>query len=438
MSRFVFADFVNTVLAAAVNTTQLTISVSSATNIPLVATGQQYALVVMDSTQSLFEVMYVTGVSGTTLTVLRGQEGTTAQSWITGDAIYGCMTAGVATRLIQRIRQQQTLSASTVLASSSSGQSVFTSGALTTTLPSATEPGINNTIFGNGTGAVTVTTGVIPPGPATLSSVAGGTLAATTYYVKTTFVTAQGQETLPSAEQSIAVVADDLLTVVNASATGTQAATWNLYVGTTSGGETLQASGLVLGATWTEPTTGITTTGNTYPTTQNGYIITPDGTQQTSYTLAESNVAGMSVESDGANYRAKTFGPTIVSPATAANQAVNQSQVANATPPGSGANSGSATTLTATSGTYTAPSTGTLLIMGYGQSGGTANGGTGISASLAAPSAIADFNVGGANAFEVAVLPMTAGQATTISFNFTTSAAVSMDSYVYSVFIPLP
>ena len=47
MSRFVFADFVNTVLAAAVNTTQDTISVSSTTNIPLVATGQQYALVVM-------------------------------------------------------------------------------------------------------------------------------------------------------------------------------------------------------------------------------------------------------------------------------------------------------------------------------------------------------------------------------------------------------
>lgn len=322
MRRFVFADFVNTVLAAAVNTTQLTISVSSATNIPLVATGQQYALVVMDSTQSLFEVMYVTGVSGTTLTVLRGQEGTTAQSWITGDAVYGCITAGVATRLIQRIRQQQTLSANTVLASSSSGQSIFTSGALTTTLPSATEPGINNTIFGNATGAVTITTGVIPPGAATLSSVAGGTLAATTYYVKTTFVTAQGQETLPSAEQSIAVVADDLLTVVNASATGTQAATWNLYVGTTSGGETLQASGLVLGATWTEATTGITTTGNTYPTTQNGYIITPDGTQQTSYTLAESNVAGMYVESDGANYRATTFGPTIVANATAANEAV--------------------------------------------------------------------------------------------------------------------
>ena len=273
--------------------------------------------------------MYVTGVSGTTLTVLRGQEGTTAQSWITGDAVYGCMTAGVATRLIQRIRQQQTLSASTVLASSSSGQSVFTSGALTTTLPSATEPGINNTIFGNTTGAVTITTGVIPPGAATLSSVAGGTLAATTYYVKTTFVTAEGQETLPSTEQSIAVVADDLLTVVNASATGTQAATWNLYVGTTSGGETLQASGLVLGATWTEATTGITTTGNTPPTTQNGYIITPDGTQQTSYTLAESDVAGMYVESDGANYRAKTFGPTIVAPATATNEAVNLGQWAS-------------------------------------------------------------------------------------------------------------
>ena len=436
MSRFVFADFVNTVLAAAVNTTQDTVSVSSATNIPLVATGQQYAIVVMDTTQSLFEVMYVTGVSGTTLTVLRGQEGTTAQSWITGDAVYGCMTAGVATRLIQRIRQQQTLSASTVLASSSSGQSLFTSGALTLTLPSATEPGINNTIFGNGTGAVTVTTGVIPPGAATLSSVSGGTLAATTYYVKTTFVTAQGQETLPSAEQSIAVVADDLLTVVNASATGTQAATWNLYVGTTSGGETLQASGLVLGATWTEPTTGITTTGNTYPTTQGGYIITPDGTQQTSYTLAESNVAGMYVESDGTNYRATTFGTTIVAPAVAANEAVAKGQVLNVAPVGASASADN-TTVTATTPTFVAPCNGNLLIWVFAGSNQTAGISSKTTASLGTLTSIAD-NVPMPNTLTQYLLPMTAGQSTTISSTTTISAANYISAAITTAFQPTP
>ena len=324
--RFLFADFVNTVLSAGVTPTQTTISVSSAANIPTTSTDNPLALVLMSADQSLFEVVYCTFVSGTTLTVMRGQEGTAAQSWNSGDNVFAAFTAGVLTRMLQRVTNQQTLSANTVLSSASSGQTIFTSGAITLTLPSPTEAGINDLIRANTGGAVTVTTGVIPPGAATLGSVAGGSLAATTYYVKTTFTTAEGQETLPSAEQSIAVAADDLLTVVNASATGTTAATWSVYVGTTAGGETLQASGLTLGATWTEPTGGITTTGNAVPTSQGGLIILPDGSTQTSYTIAAGS-GGMFAESDGTNYHAQTFGPTIVSPATALNQAVSLTQI---------------------------------------------------------------------------------------------------------------
>ena len=323
--RFLFADFVNTTLSAGVTPTQTTISVSSAANIPTTSADNPLALVLMSADQSLFEVVYCTFVSGTTLTVMRGQEGTAAQSWNSGDNVFAAFTAGVLTRMLQRVTNQQTLSANTVLSSASSGQTIFTSGAITLTLPSPTEAGINDLIRANTGGAVTVTTGVIPPGAATLGSVAGGSLAATTYYVKTTFTTAEGQETLPSAEQSIAVAADDLLTVVNASATGTTAATWSVYVGTTAGGETLQASGLTLGATWTEPTGGITTTGNAVPTSQGGLIILPDGSTQTSYTIAAGS-GGMFAESDGTNYRAQTFGGTVVAPATANNEAVNLGQ----------------------------------------------------------------------------------------------------------------
>lgn len=350
MSLFVFVDNVNTTLSASVTSTATTISLSSSANLPTLASGQVMPITLNDAkTGLIFEVCYVTAISGSTLTVLRGQDGTTAQSWLSGDYAYAAATAGSFNRFLQRIRKQQTISADTVLTSSDSGQSILTSGAITLTLPSATETGINGTIFGNSSGAVTVTTGMQSPGAATLSSVSGGTLAATTYYVKTTFTSAEGQETLPSAEQSIAVVADDLLTVVNASATGTVAATWSVYVGTTAGGETLQASGLTLGATWTEPTSGLSTGGNPPPTTQGGYIVLEGVANQTSVDLPLSSVSFIRLGSDGTNYRAI--------------QPVNLGQVANVAPQTNSQVIGSpaASTVYSLSNTFTAPCDGWIV-----------------------------------------------------------------------------
>ena len=433
--RFLFADFVNTVISAGVTPTQTTISVSSAANIPTTSTDNPLALVIMSADQSLFEVVYCTFVSGTTLTVMRGQEGTAAQSWNSGDNVFAAFTAGVLTRMLQRVTNQQTLSANTVLSSASSGQTIFTSGAITLTLPSPTEAGINDLIRANTGGAVTVTTGVIPPGAATLGSVAGGSLAATTYYVKTTFTTAEGQETLPSAEQSIAVAADDLLTVVNASATGTTAATWSVYVGTTAGGETLQASGLTLGATWTEPTGGITTTGNAVPTSQGGLIILPDGSTQTSYTIAAGS-GGMFAESDGTNYRAQTFGGTVVAPATANNEAVNLGQVANVAPVGASASADN-TTVTATTPTFVAPCNGNLLIWVFAGSNQTGGISSTTTASLGTLTSIAD-GLDMPNTLAQYLLPMTAGQSTTISSTTTISATDYISAAITTAFQPTP
>lgn len=94
-----------------------------------------------------------------------------------------------------------------------------------------------------------------PAAPA-LGSAAGGTLAATTYYVKVTYVTAAG-ETLPSAESSLAVAVNNVLTVTSPSAQA-GATGYNVYVGTASGNETLQNSTpIAIGTNWTEPTTGL-------------------------------------------------------------------------------------------------------------------------------------------------------------------------------------
>ena len=104
-----------------------------------------------------------------------------------------------------------------------------------------------------------------PPAAPTLSSVAGGTLAATTYYVKITYVNAAG-ETLPSAESSLAVAADYVLSVASPAATS-GASGWNVFVSTSSGTETLQnSSPIAIGTAWQEPTTGLIS-GSALPTT---------------------------------------------------------------------------------------------------------------------------------------------------------------------------
>jgi hypothetical protein len=98
--------------------------------------------------------------------------------------------------------------------------------------------------------------GVTVPAAPSLSSVSGGTIGATTYYVKITYII-NGVESLASIESSEAVSANYLLKVSSpvsvSGATG-----WNVYVGTSSGNETKQnASPIAIGTNWIESTSGL-------------------------------------------------------------------------------------------------------------------------------------------------------------------------------------
>lgn len=99
--------------------------------------------------------------------------------------------------------------------------------------------------------------GTAPPVAApSLSKVAGGALAATTYFVRSTYVTATG-ETAASLESSLAVAASNLLVVAAPPAdVAAKAIGWNVYVSTTAGAETLQNGTvpIAMGTAWTEPT----------------------------------------------------------------------------------------------------------------------------------------------------------------------------------------
>lgn len=95
-----------------------------------------------------------------------------------------------------------------------------------------------------------------PPESPALSSSAGGTLLATTYYVLVNYVTATG-ETLPSVEASLAVAADYVLNIASPSPIA-GAIGWNAFVSTSSGTEQLQnSSPIAIGTAWIEPTTGL-------------------------------------------------------------------------------------------------------------------------------------------------------------------------------------
>ena len=96
MTNFIYANNINTTLATAISSSATSITLASAANLPAsIPAGSYLAITLNDAaTRQVFEIMYATAVSGSTLTVLRAQEGTAAQSWLVGDYIFSAPTAG--------------------------------------------------------------------------------------------------------------------------------------------------------------------------------------------------------------------------------------------------------------------------------------------------------------------------------------------------------
>ncbi len=102
MTQYIFANNVNTSLFSAITSTATSLTLLSATNLPTLAAGQVMPLTLNDkATRTVFEIVYVTAISGTTLTVTRGQEGTAAQNWQAGDYAFSTQTAQATELAIQ-------------------------------------------------------------------------------------------------------------------------------------------------------------------------------------------------------------------------------------------------------------------------------------------------------------------------------------------------
>ena len=74
MTTFVFANNVNTTLSAPISATATSITLTRSANLPTsIPSGDYFALTLNDAaTRSVFEIVYATAISGSTLTVVRG------------------------------------------------------------------------------------------------------------------------------------------------------------------------------------------------------------------------------------------------------------------------------------------------------------------------------------------------------------------------------
>jgi hypothetical protein len=97
MTIFMFANNVSTTLAGPISSSATSLTLSSVAHLPAsIPAGQVLVITLNDvATEQNFEVIYATAISGATLSgLLRGQEGTAALSWSTGDFAYSAPTAG--------------------------------------------------------------------------------------------------------------------------------------------------------------------------------------------------------------------------------------------------------------------------------------------------------------------------------------------------------
>jgi len=107
MSQLQWSNNAATTLAVAISSTATSLTVGSGTGaiFPSPASGQYFKLTLNPASGSTPapEIMHVTAVSTDTFTVVRAQEGTTAQAWGVGSIVQNLITAGTMNSLAQMV-----------------------------------------------------------------------------------------------------------------------------------------------------------------------------------------------------------------------------------------------------------------------------------------------------------------------------------------------
>jgi microcystin-dependent protein len=103
MSLLVWSNNASSTLASGIGPTDTTLVVQAGTGseYPQVSAGQ-YAVLAVEDTSGDIEYMWLTGISGDSLTVARGKEGSTALSFASGSRVEVRVTAGVLATFLQK------------------------------------------------------------------------------------------------------------------------------------------------------------------------------------------------------------------------------------------------------------------------------------------------------------------------------------------------
>lgn len=110
MAILIFADNATTVLASPITSTATSVTLAAGTGakFPNPAAGQYFIMSFVDAATGLnTEIVQVTARSTDVCTIVRGQEGTTAQAWLAGDTATNLWTAGSAAAMVQVAQLQQ-------------------------------------------------------------------------------------------------------------------------------------------------------------------------------------------------------------------------------------------------------------------------------------------------------------------------------------------
>lgn len=136
-----FANNAQSTLAGAISNVVISLNVASGAGAlfpsPNNSLGQFFRLSLTDAaTGLLHEIMYVTARSADTFTVIRAQEGTTAQSWQAGDIAANMNTAGAMANMVQGAQAQ---AGTSVYSATDTGTAGSYAIALTPAMPTATD-----------------------------------------------------------------------------------------------------------------------------------------------------------------------------------------------------------------------------------------------------------------------------------------------------------
>jgi len=111
-----FANNFQTTISGAINSSATTIPITSATGFPTLGATDYAFCTLQKEGPVVMEIVKVTAISGTNLTVVRGQDGTSATSFASGDAFELRVTAGGVNEVVATAASAASVDTATALA----------------------------------------------------------------------------------------------------------------------------------------------------------------------------------------------------------------------------------------------------------------------------------------------------------------------------------